>query len=421
MIGQQITASQLSQALAQASQTKPVNVSVVSSGILSGLAQSNGATASARASADLEASQTVAVGADGPLLNPAASMQSVASSQSATASAQTAQTGAFNANQISSLEPSSATIGTIVQANSATSAAFADAAANFVQVVSQFQGGTGLQSDNALQTAAASQVSAASAQTSQAQLGNLNEVLIPAFGISNPSLSQSNGIGSFAQTSSSSAVQQTVNQAVATSSDTVSFDLQASQDGSVIQSGLASSAQAQANRLNLAGWGGLVTAPQPQLFSAPPGTGQIVQTQTVIGSASPTMWFALPPVVPGGLRPSVVTLKRSPRITPLVGPESQTFGSDEFGVRSQAGASEVAAASGPPSPDGPAPVCEQHCGIDLLFGAIGSARGVGSGSGDGMAALTRYYLFAPPGAGWVQAEEPAPGAPAFTSPIERPG
>lgn len=426
-VSQQITASQLAQAIAQASQTKPVNVSVVSSGVLSGLAQSNSATASAQASADLEASQTVSVGADGPLLNPAVSMQSVASSQSATASAQTAQMGAFNASQISSLEPSSAMIGTVEQANTAGSAAFADASGSFVQVVSQFQGGTGLQSDNASQTAAASQVSNASAQTSQAQVGNLNEVVIPAFGISNPSLSQINSVGSYAQTSSSSAVAQTVNQAVATSSDVFSFDLQASQDGSVIQSGSASSEQSQANRVNLAGWAGLVAGPQPMLFSSPPGTvqPQTVQALTVqapvIGSAAPTMGFALPPTRPAGLPPSVVTSKRFPRGTPLGRPESQTYGSDEFGVRSQAGASEVAAASGPPTPNGPAPVCEQHCGIDLLFGAIGSARGVGSGSGDGMAALTRYYLFVPLGAEWVQAEEPAPGAPAFTSPIERPG
>ena len=259
---------------------------MVSSGVLGGLSQLNGATAHSTASAEFNAAQTVSVGADGALLNPASSVQSIASSQTASASAQTVQTGAFNLSQISSFDPSLATIGLVGQANSAGSTAFGVAVGNVFQVVSQFQGGTGLQSDLASQTAAVSQVSSASAQTSQAYVGNVNEVVIPAFGISNPSLLQSNGIGSYAQASSSSAIAQTVNQAVTNSSDTVSFDLQASQDGSVIQSGAASSAQAQANRVNLAGWGGLVAVPQPQQFAAPTGAVQTVQTQTVVATQS---------------------------------------------------------------------------------------------------------------------------------------
>jgi hypothetical protein len=330
----------------------------------------------------------------------------------------------FNLNQISSFDPSIAMIGMIGQANSAGSAAFGVAVGSVFQVVSQFQGGIGLQSDLASQTAGASQVSTASAQTSQAQVGNVNEVVIPAFGISNPSLSQSNRIGSYAFTSSSSTIAQTVNQAVTNSSEVVSFDLQASQDGSVIQSGTASSAQAQANRVNLAGWGGLVWVPQPQQFAAPPGAVQTVQSQTVVATQTaiespPSLFgFVLPAAWPAGLPRVFPMLPPGPLATPGVA----RYSSSEFGPRSQTGAVEVAAASGSPAtPEGPAPVCEHSCGIDLLFGAIGSARGAGSGSGDPVAALSQLFTFAPPGAGRVQLEASAPGVPAFVSPFERPG
>jgi hypothetical protein len=311
-------------------------------------------------------------------------------------------------------------IGTVGQANTAGSTAFGVAVGSVVQVVAQFQGGTGPQSDAASQTAAASQVSTASAQTSQAQVGNVNEVVIPAFGVSNPSLSQSNAVGSYASASSSSAIAQTVNQAVTNSSDVVSFDLRASQDGKVIQSGFASSAQAQANRVNLAGWGGLVVVPQPQQFAAPPGIAQtqtVVATPTAIESPPSLMGFVLPAAWPARLPQVFPSLPPGP-----LGPPESQHGSSEFGLRSQTGAVEVAAASGSPAtPEGPAPVCEHSCGIDLLFGAIGSARATGSGSGDPVAALSQLFTFAPPGAGRVQLEASAPGVPAFVSPFERPG
>jgi hypothetical protein len=295
------------------------------------------------------------------------------------------------------------------------------AVGSVVQIVSQFQGGTGPQSDLASQTSAVSQVSTASAQTSQAQVGNVNWVVIAAFGISNPSLSQVNGVGSYAFTSSSSAIAQKVNQAVTNSSDVVSFDLLASQDGSVIQSGFASSAQAQADRVNLAGWGGLVAVPQPQQFAAPADTSQtqtVVATQLSIQSPPSLIGFVLPAAWPAGLPRVFPTLPPGPLATPGVA----RYSSSEFGLRSQTGAVEVAAASGlPATPEGPAPVCEQHCGIDLLFGAIGGARGAGSGSGDPVVALSQLFTFAPPGAGRVQLEASAPGAPAFISPFERPG
>jgi hypothetical protein len=420
-ISQQISASQLAEAFSQASQTDASNLSVISSGILGGLSQLNSATADSTASAAFNAVETVSVGADGPLSSPASSVQSIASSQTASASAQTVQTGAFNLNQISSFQPSLAMIGTVGQANSAASFAFAVAVGSVFQVVSQFQGGTGPQSDLASQTAGASQASIASAQTSQAQVGNVNGVVIPAFGMWNPSLSQSNSIGSYAFTSSSSAIAQTVNQAVTNSSDVVGFDLQASQDGKVTQSGFASSAQAQADRVNLAGWGGVVAVPQPQQFAAPADTSQtqtVVATQTAVQSPPSLIGFVLPAALPSALPKVFPSLPPGPLATPGVA----RYSSSEFGLRSQTGAVEVAAASGSPAtPEGPAPVCEQHCGIDLLVGAIGSARATGSGSGDPVAALSQLYTFAPPGAGRVQLEASAPGVPAFVSPFERPG
>ena len=439
-IVQQITSSQFVQAISQASQTDPSNLSIVTSGVLTGLSQTNTTSADSTAMADFGADQTVSVGADGVPLNSASSVQSLASSQSATASAETAQTGAFNLNQVSSVVSSAATIGTIEQTNTGISTALAATVGTVVQVVSQFQGGTGLQSETASQTAAAGQSSTASAMTSQAHVGNVNVVVIPVFGISNPPLSQINIIGSHAEASSSSRIVQTVNQAVTNSSDTVSFDVQASQDARVTQSGAASSAQTQANRTNIAGWGGLSALPQAS--SAPTGSAKTVQAQTVMQSSSSSAQtgpVAQPPAITGAMPPALPSLAPTPGGAALRGeahpalrgeahpsgpfatPETQTTGTTEFGPRTQTGASESAASTAPSGSHRPTPVCEQQCGIDLLIGAIGSARGTGSGSGDPVAALSRLDRFAPPGAGWVQLGEPAPGRPAFTSPIERPG
>ncbi len=420
-IAQQISASQLARAVSQGFQTAPSNLSVVSSGVLSGLSQSNSGSASSTASTDFRAAQTVSVGADEALPTHASSAQSIANAQSVTADAQTVQTGVFNVSHISSYAPSPATIGMIGQSNSAASFAFGVTVDRVFQIVSQFQGGTGPQSDTAAQTATVSQVSNASAQTSQTHVGNVDEMVIPAFGMWNPSLSQSNSVDSYAEASSSSVTSQTVNQAVTNTSDSVSFDLQAEQDGSVTQSGTASSTQAQANRVNRAGWGGIAAAPQASA-PAPAETAQaqtVVTTQTAIESPPTLMPFALPPALPAAL----------PRVFPSLPPSRQLAtpgvprkNSSELRLRSQTGAFEAAEASGlSNSPEGPAPVCEHSCGIDLLLGAIGGARATGSGSGDPVAALSRLCTFAPPGAGRVQLEEPAPGAPAFTSPIERPG
>ena len=174
--------------------------------------------------------------------------------------------------------------------------------------------------------------------------------------------------------------------------------------------------------------------PQPQQFAAPAGAAQtaqsqtvqsqtvqsqtVVATQTAVQSLPSLMGFVLPAAWPAALPQVFPSLPPGPLATPGVA----RYSSSEFGLRSQAGAVEVAAASGlPATPEGPAPVCEHSCGIDLLFGAIGGARAAGSGSGDPVAALSRPWTFAPPGAGRVQLEASAPGVPAFISPFERPG
>jgi hypothetical protein len=130
------------------------------------------------------------------------------------------------------------------------------------------------------------------------------------------------------------------------------------------------------------------------------------------------MTSALPPVSP---LPLPKIFPQLPQRRQFATPRLVPSGSSEFGLRAQTGADKAAAAGPAPTPSGPAPVCEHSCGIDLLFGAVGSLRATGSGSGDPVAALSRLYPFVPPGAGRAHVKESAPGAPAFTSPIERPG
>ena len=425
-ISQQISASQLAQAISQAHQVDPSNLSVVSSGVLTGLNQSNSASADSAASTGLNANQTVAVGLgdDGaPALNPASSLQQISSSQTAIGQAQTVQAHPFNINVISSDQPSSATIGTVSQSNTATSAATASARNIVFQIVSQFQDGTGAQSDLADQGSATSQNSTASASTSQMNVGNINAVVIPPFGDMNPPLSQSNSIGSSAEADASSTTHQTVNQSLSTSVQNVVFDLKASQNGQVIQSGTATSDQAQANRVNIAGWGGTISIPSSTPFSAP----VVVQpTQTVIQSSPPGTIWASPPTFVPGLAPVFPGVSIFPNTLPfgrpLATPGVAFYSSSESGQPAQTGAT-VALTAGPAStPSGPAaPACDQQCEDLYLFGggAISSARGADSGGS--VVALSPSYAFAPPGAGWVQLEQPAPGRPADVSPFERPG
>ena len=67
------------------------------------------------------------------------------------------------------------------------------------------------------------------------------------------------------------------------------------------------------------------------------------------------------------------------------------------------------------------PACSSTiCGDISPFSAIGGAHGTGSAGVPGVA-LSRFQLFAPPGAGRVRAERPALGSLADVAPLERPG
>jgi hypothetical protein len=419
-ITQQITASQLAQAWSQAVQTDPSNLNVTTAGVLSTLTQTSTATSVASAVARFTAGQTVSIGADASLQNPASGSQSVVSSQTASAAAETVQAHAFNLNGISSAQPSTALIGDVRQTNESIATAFAQVLGSVVQALSQYQGGTGLQSDLAAQAATVSQASNASAQTSQTNVGNVNEVAIPAFGVSNPALSQLNHIGSYASTSSSSALAQTVNQAFSTSSDSVSVDLQANQEGNVTQSGEASSAQAQANRTNAAGWDGIVSPPEASVPALQSGPAQIhgpasAPTQSSVAFGSPSVRPPALPALPGipGV-PGFVVERPSPG-GPVAAPEESPRSGWQ---RLRLSTGPRTAAAGPSSPSGPAPACGPRCEPDP-FGVIAGAHGLAIG--DPVAALSRLFRFALPGAGRVQLETSAPGGSTFIAPLERPG
>ena len=130
----------------------------------------------------------------------------------------------------------------------------------------------------------------------------MNDVVIPELAISNPALDQSNSLTVGVAATNTSATRQTATQASANSNAMVLLSLEADQQADVKQSGDAGAGQAQANRLNVAHWNGLVATPEPpadELPAAVPPTDDGV---------------AVPPAV------SDVELRRPYVVLGLVGP-----------------------------------------------------------------------------------------------------
>jgi hypothetical protein len=272
---QTIASSQIAQANAEAVQTGASNLSVVTSGVLAGLDQSNTVSSDATAKVDLTASQTAALDRDDEdaPAGTSAGTQAIASSQTATASTQAVQTKASNVSRVSSLTPSTATIGKIEQQNDVSAVAVADSTSMVDQTLTQSQAGAGPQDAVSTQSSSTSQAATAAAEAAQTHVGNLSDILIPKFGVSNPALSQGNSLAASATASNGSSTSQTVNQASSNVQQEVLFSFEAEQQADVKQSGTAGSVQAQTNRLNSAGWNGLVVEPQ-QPAEEPQGSSQ---------------------------------------------------------------------------------------------------------------------------------------------------
>jgi hypothetical protein len=427
-VAQAIAATQLADADARASQTRPSNVNVITAGAFDGLNQSNALTADAAATVGLTATQ-IAVQSDG---SDAGASQTLSSSQSARADATAEQVDVQNRNVVTSSEPTSAEIGAVGQVNSGAASAVASSTAAIVQIAFQTQDGIGPQSATLAQTTTLAQLATASAQASQTRIGNASLVLIPAFAIANPALVQRNDLRASAESLNSTSTRQMTTQASGNDSATLLLELEATQQADVRQSGDAGSGQAQADRQNLAHWNGIVHKPESPAaeHAAAAATPVLPAIRVTTITSSPPVELGptiLPPlaktrhaarriryitVVLGaqvaGLPAAAPTAPRSAPATPA-GPEP--LGGPHTTPHAQAPATATAS-------HGHAPLC-LPCEPTNLFSAIGGARQ--SGSAGAVAALSRFQLFAPSGAGRVRQDAPALGSPVDIAPDERPG
>ena len=267
----------------------------------------------------------------------------------------------------------------------------------------------------------------------------MNDVVIPALALSSPALAQSNSLTVGVAATNTSATRQTTTQASANSNASILLSLEADQQADVKQSGDADAGQAQANRLNVAHWNGLVATPEPPADTQP-------------GAVPPTdVRVAVPPAV------SDVDVRRTSVVLGLVGPtleRARPGGQCDHaarppGVRNAGASREPFFSAASPSSGGlaaatslswlPPARAEQRstrthaaagtskdrslvcptCGSSSLFGAIEGAHTTGSAGV--VATLSRFRLFAPSGAGRVRHDTPALGLPVEITPLERPG
>jgi hypothetical protein len=435
---QVISSSQSAGAFAEAVQTHPANINVITAGALDGVNQTNAVEATASARVDLTVSQTAARSSDEAAAGaPASSTQTISSSQSATADARAVQVNAQNVNAVSSLAPSTAEIGQVEQQNTVSAAASARSTGSVDQDVSQSQTGEGPQDASASQTSTSAQAATASAQASQTNVGNVNDVVIPEFGVSNPALSQSNSLTVDAAATNTSSTRQTATQASANSNTMVLLSLEAEQQADVKQSSDAGAGQAQADRMNVAHWSGIVAAREPSssaddragalprrpravlAFSPPAGSAAYVDFR-VHGPALQWPHVKAGPATHHGRTPATRLRKQLHHASTSA--SSPTFVAETFLERSplalvEQRSTREQAAVGTSKKDR-SPVCTT-CGDTSLFGVIGGAHQTGSAGV--VATLSRFRLFAPSGAGRVRHEAPALGLPVEIALLERPG
>ncbi len=440
---QSISSSQVVQASASALQNDVTNFSFVGAGDLESLSQGNEAGANAGASAELVAGQAVVQSQSGAVdgvLQVAQAAQSLVNQQIAQASAIAQQTATRNASRVWAPAPTSVPIGAIAQSNTATATAVAADQAEAQQVAFQTQAGAGQeQTAQAGQLFANSQTATAAASSSQVRVANLSDVLIPAGGISNPSLTQSNELSTAAVAANSDQGSQTVVQAAA--GQFVVWHETASQAGSVRQGGDSGSGLSSVDRTNVAGWRGLIAgpagAPAPTLLAAPsaepdsflidfPAPPVAVVVRTVLFPTAPAARKSPRAPAPRASTAKIATAtsqvagahfeRQVPAATPLV--LSVTPGSFAAlpALGADTGGGSLARSRGS---NLPSPFCPPSCGNGSFGMAFGGAGGAASGSF--VATLAPFRLFAAPGAGWLRIEAPDLGRPADTAPIEHPG
>jgi hypothetical protein len=423
-IAQTMAATQLAQADAQATQTRANNLNVVTAGSFGGVDQSNALAADAAAAVGLTVTQAAAQ-SDGA--NASAS-QTIALTQTAHATATAAQVDTQNRNVITSSAPTSAQIGAVEQTTEGLATAAAGSTATIVQIAFQAQDGTGAHSATLAQTTTLAQLATASAQVSQTRVGNVSDVLIPAFAVSNPALAQRNELRASAASFNSITTRQMTTQASSNDSTALLLELEATQQADVRQSGDAGSGQAQADRQNLAHWNGIVHKPESpaaeQAAAAAAPVPPATWVTSTAGSPRVELRAGLPPL--GAAQPDT---KRTRYLTVVLGAQIAALPLAAAAATRSGSITPAAETAGRPhaarhaeaaarSSSDRAPLC-LPCEPTNLFGAIEGARQAGSAGV--VVALSRFRLFAPSGAGRVRHDAPALGSPVDIAPDERPG
>ena len=431
---QVVSNSQRADAAAEAVQIRPTNVNVITAGVLDGLIQENTAEATASATVDLAVSQTATRTKDEAAAGaPASSTQTVTSSQSAIADARAVQVDATNVNTVSSPAPSTAEIGRVEQQNTAGAEASAASTGSVAQNVSQSQTGEGPQEASASQTSASTQAATASAQASQTRVGNLNDVVIPVLGVSNPALAQSNSLA----VDAGGRVHE-----LRPADDEPGF-VQQRHDGAAEPRGRSGGGREAVRRRRgrpgagrpaerlLLGRDRLRPRRRPsrrrqqqhrwesqravcrsrlraRSHSGSSGRHPCARGSRAAGPPSAGHPTPATPSRPQPLHTAPATL------VPTFAGGALLAQTPPALVERRATAKRAKAGRS----NGRSPVCTS-CGSSSVLGVIVSAHGTGSA---GVAAtLSRFLVFAPSGAGRVRAEAPALGLPVDTAALERPG
>ena len=411
--------TQSASATATVVQSDASNANFITSGMTGSLAQENLVAGDAAATATFTAAQALSQARDGG--NDAAAhlegaWQTIANAQIADASAHASQSGAFNRDSIGG---ASASLGPVAQRNTVSAVAAARTGARVLQAVSQKEitGGGADQEAEAVQSSTTTQAAWASAQSVQAQVGNTNDVVVPAGGRDNPALIQTNEISSVADAADDTDVTQHLAQEVPAAD--VGWTAVGEQDSAVDQSGTASSSSQQSGRVNSAGWNGLLAASVQVQDAAAPAVAVTTTVQVVTGSVTSSPLSLAPP-------DPVAVPVWGPRIPPLSTPVVRTGtgrapvpppaspGAPARAPLRSAGTSVTTETESPPAP-GCSPLCSLLAGLTAALDHGRSTVQAPTATADVLFVLAAFPSWR------LQLTSPAPGRPVVLTPDERPG
>lgn len=407
---------QSASATSSVTQTAPSNWSVVTAGELSSLTQWNLVSASSSAQSSLRTKQLVSqvlqLATGDTAAHTQDATQQITILQSADASARTLQTEAHNRNRIASARHTKTPLGAIRQRNIAVSAAVAGSSTSVSQTITQHEVAEDAdQREAALQETAIVQQAHAAVEVAQADLGNTDDVLIPPGGTFNPPLLQTNRAAASAQMTNRASVEQEISQSE--NGAFINWDMDASQDATILQSGDASASAEQAGIENLAGWRGQVAGSPAAAGRAEGQAAPATTLEAPVRAAEAATDDAITPK--GGTSLVATTAVASPvkagRLTPAW-PQGR---SRAPAARAVAAAGTTRAAQGRIVAGSCAPFCQTGYGSGLDGGPAAGLTGAW------FALQPRAFKLAAPGVGRLLDDAPALGRPVDTSPFERPG